>query len=110
MVGLELSHQESNSSDVSGVARGIPPSEGGRDGTSLNFGSEIDVERSKHLGLGPHNTREVVRLNPVPEVFDLRTSRPDVGQDTSSRIERTKVNSNHGGPIVPAFKRRKLFL
>ena len=33
MIDLEPRHQERNPSDVSGVAREIPPSEGGRDST-----------------------------------------------------------------------------
>ena len=45
MVGLGPKHQEYNSSDVSGVAREIPPSEGGRGGTSLNVGNDIDGEK-----------------------------------------------------------------
>ena len=65
MVGLRPSHQECNSSDVSGVARELPPSEGGRDGTSLNVGNDIVEKKPEHAGLGPHDVREVVRVNPL---------------------------------------------
>ena len=61
MVGLGTSPQECDSYDMSGVARENSPSEGGRDGTSLNVGSDIVGEETKHSGLGPHNAREVVR-------------------------------------------------
>ena len=44
-----------------------PPSEGGRDGTSLNVGSDIVGKKLKHSGLRPHNAREVVRENPPSE-------------------------------------------
>ena len=107
MVGLGPSYQECDSYDVSGVAREIPPSEGGRNDTSLNVGTDIVGKKPKHSGHGPHNAREVLRLNTVGEVFELRNSPPDVAQDMSSRIERAKVTSNHGESIVPAFKRRR---
>ena len=45
MVVLRPSHQEFNSSDVSGVAREIPPSVGGRGGTSLTVGNDIVGEK-----------------------------------------------------------------
>ena len=45
IVGLRPSHQEYNFSNVSGVAREIPPSEGGRYGTSLNVGNDIVGEK-----------------------------------------------------------------
>ena len=93
MVGLGPKHQEYNSSDVSGVAREIPPSEGGRDGTSLNVGNDIDGEKPECSGLGPDAVREVVRVNPLGEVFELRNTSPDVVQDMSSRIERAKMNT-----------------
>ena len=108
MVGLRPSHQECNSSDVSGVAREIPPSEGGRDGTSLNVGNEIVGNKPKHSELGPHNVRDVVRENPLGKVFELRNYSPDVAQDMSSRIERAMVYINYGGPTVPASRRRKV--
>ena len=89
---------------MSGVARKIPPSEGGSNGTSLNVGIDIVGEKPNHLGQGPHNAREVVRLNTLGEVFELRNSPLDVSQDMISHIDRAKVNSNHGDPIVPAFE------
>ena len=49
---------------MSGVARENQPSEGGRDGTSLNVGIDIVGKMPKHSGLGPHTVREVLRLNP----------------------------------------------
>ena len=110
MVGLGPRHQECNSSDLSGVARKILPSEGGRGGTSLNVGNDIVGEKPECLGLGPNNVREVVRVNPLGEVFELRNTSPDVAQDMSSRIERAKMNSNHGDFAVPASKRRKVSL
>ena len=64
MAGLGPSHHECNSSDVSGVARENPPSEGGCNGTSLNVNFDIVGEKPKHSGLGLHNVREVVRLSP----------------------------------------------
>ena len=109
-VGLERKYQECNSFDVSGVAREISPSEGGRDGTSLNVGNDIVVEKPKHSGLGPHNAREVVCRNPLGEMFELRNSPPDVFHDTISRIERAKINSNHRDPTVPASRWRKVSL
>ena len=48
MVGLGPSHQEYNSSDEGGVARDIPPREDGRNGTSLNVGTNIGGEKPKH--------------------------------------------------------------
>ena len=48
MTGLRPSHQEFNSSDVIWVAREVPPSEGGRDGTSLNVGNDIVGKKPKH--------------------------------------------------------------
>ena len=45
MVGLGPSHQECDSYDVSGVAREISPSEGGRVGTSSNVGFDIVGEK-----------------------------------------------------------------
>ena len=108
MVGLGSKHQEYNSSDVSGVAREILPSEGGRGGTSLNVGYDIDGKKPKHSGLGPDDVREVVRENPLGEVFELRNSSPDVVQDMSSRIERAMVDNNYGYPAVPASRRRKV--
>ena len=110
MIGHGPRHQECNSSDVSGVAREIPPSKGGRDGTSLNVGNDIVVENPEHAGLGPHDVREVVRVNPLGGVFELRNTSPDVVQDMSSRIERAKINSNHGEPTFPASRRRKVSL
>ena len=82
MVGLGSRHQGSNYSDVSGVAREIPPSEGGRNGTSLNVG--IDIIGVGHSGQGPHNAYEVIRVNSLGEVSELRKSPPDVAQDMSS--------------------------
>ena len=52
MVGLRPSQEECDSSDVSGVAREISPSEGGSNGTSLNVGIDIVGEKPKHLGQG----------------------------------------------------------
>ena len=94
MVGLGSSNLESNAADVSKVAREIRPSEGGRDGTSLNVGSGIIGEKPNHSGLGPHNARELVRVNLLGEVFELRNSPPDVVQDICSRTERNMVNCN----------------
>ena len=104
MVGLGPRHQEYDSYDVSGVAREISPSEGGRDGTSLNVGNDIVVEKPKHSGLGPHNAREVVCRNPLGEMFELRNSPPDVFHDTISRIERAKIISNHRDPTFPTSR------
>ena len=98
-------HQECNSSDVSGVAREISQSEGGRDGTSLNVGNDIVGEKPEHAGIGSHDVREVVRVNPREGVFELHNYPPDVVQDMGSRTERAMVNSNNEDPIVPAFKR-----
>ena len=70
MVGLGPSLHECNSSDVSWVARKIPPSEGGRDGTSLNIGNEIVGDKPEHAGLGAHGVRGVVRVNPLGKVFE----------------------------------------
>ena len=110
MVELGPRHQECNSSDVSGVALNISPSEGGRDGTSLNVVNDIVIEKPKHSGLDPHNAREVVRENPLGEVFELHNSSPDVVQDMSSRKERAMVDNNYGEPTVPAFRRRNVSL
>ena len=61
MIGLGTSHEECNSSGVSGVAREIPPIESSRDGTSLSVINDIVGEKPKHSGQGPHNARELVR-------------------------------------------------
>ena len=99
MIGIGPSHQECNSFDVSGVAREITPSEGGRDSISLNVGNKTVVKMPKHSGLVLHDVREVVRVNSLGELFELRNSPPDVAQDMSSRTERAKANSNHGSPL-----------
>ena len=65
MVGLGFTHQECNSSDVTGVAREIPTSEIGRDGTSLNLGNDIVGKKPENAGLGPQDLREMVRVNPL---------------------------------------------
>ena len=110
MVGLVPKHQECNSSDVSAVARENTQSKGGRGGTSLNVGNDIDGEKPVCSGLGPDTVREMVRVNLLGEVFELHNTSPDVVQDMSSRIERAKMNSNHGDSTVPASKRRKVSL
>ena len=61
---------------MSGVAREIPPSKGGRDGTSLNVDNDIVGEKPEHAGLCPHGVREVVRVNPLGVVFKLRNTSP----------------------------------
>ena len=91
---------------MSGVAREIPLSEGGRDDTSLNVCNDIVGEKPEHAGLGPHDVREMVRRNPLGEMFELHNSPSDVVQDMSSRTERAKVNNNYEDLIVPAFERR----
>ena len=48
MVGLGPSHQGFNPSDASVVAREIPPSEVGRDGTTLNVGNDIVGDTPRH--------------------------------------------------------------
>jgi hypothetical protein len=48
MVGLGPSHQGFNPSDVSVVAREIPPKEVGRDGTTLNVGNDIAGDTPRH--------------------------------------------------------------
>ena len=107
MIVLGPKHQECNSSDVSGVAREISPSKGGRNVTSLNVGIDIVGEKPKHSGQGPHNAREVVRVNLLGEVFKKRNSSSDVVQDMSSRIERVMIDSNYGDPTVLSSRRRK---
>ena len=106
MVGLGPRHQGSNSSDVSGVAGDSSPSEGGRDGTSLNVGNDIVGKQPEHSGQGPHDACEVVRVNPLGKVFELRNTSPDVAQDMSYRTERAKITVNYRDPTVPAFERR----
>ena len=108
--GLGPRHYECNFIDVSGAAREIPPSEGGRDGTSLNVGNDIHGETPDQSGLGPQNEREVVRVNPLVEVFELRNSSAYVVQDKSYRIERAKIIGRHRYPTVPASRRRKVSL
>ena len=93
---------------ISAVAREITQSEGGRGGTSLNVSNDIVGEKPECLGLGPNNVREVVRVNPLGEVFELRNTLPDVAQDMSSRIEPAKMNINHGDSDVPASRRRRV--
>ena len=110
MVGSGPSHQGCNPSYVSGVERENPPSEGGRDGTSLNVGNDIVGKKPKHSGLGIHNAREMVCENSLGEVFELHNSLPDVVQDMSSRIERATIDRNYGDPTVPAFRRLKVSL
>ena len=77
------------------------PSAVGREGTTLNVGSDIVGETPLSSGLGPYNVSGVALLNPLGEVFELRNTSPDVDQDISSRIERTATSSNHGDTIVP---------
>ena len=91
---------------MSGVAREISPSEGGRDGFSLNVGNGIVDEKPEHAGLVPHDVRELVRVNPLGEVFEVHNSSPEVVRDIISRTERAKVKSNYGNPGVPVFKSR----
>ena len=110
MVGLEPRHHVCYFSDVSGVARKIPPSEGGRDGTSLNVGNDIVGEKPEHAGIDPHGVNEVVRVNPLGEVFELHNSSPAVVQDMIYRIERGKMNRKYRDPTVPASSRRKVSL
>ena len=50
MVGSGPSHQGCNPSDVSEVAREIPPTEGGRNDTSLNVGNDIVGNKPEHSG------------------------------------------------------------
>ena len=88
------------------MARKIPRSEGGRDGTSLNVGNDIVGKKPKNLGLDPHNEREVVRENSLSEVFELRIYPPDVAQDMSSRIEHAMTIINYMDPTVPTFEKR----
>ena len=68
-LGLGPNHHEYNFSDVSEVALANPQREGGRDGTSLNVGSDIIGENPKHSGRGSHNAREVVNYFSLGEVF-----------------------------------------
>ena len=98
MVGLRASHPESNSHDVSAVARKIPQSEGSRDGTSLNVGKDMNVKQPENAGQGPLNASEVVCVHPLGEVFELHNSPPDIARDMSSRIERAKTSSNYRKP------------
>ena len=78
MVDLGPSHQECNSSDASRVAREFPPSKGGRDVTSLNVNNDVVGDKPDHAGLGPHDVREVIRVNPLGEEFELHKSSPYV--------------------------------
>ena len=110
MVGLLPKHKERNSYDVSGVAREIPPSEGGQDGTSLNVGYDLVGNKPKNSRLDPHNAREVIRENPLGKVLELRNSSPDGIQYMIYRIERALIYSNYGNPTVPASRRRKVSL
>ena len=110
IVVLRPRHQECNSADVSAVAREISPSEGGRDGTSLNVGNNITGKKPKHSALGRNNTREVVRGNLLGEVFELRNSSPDVVRYMSSRIEPDMIDSNYGDPTVPDLRRHNVYL
>uniref|UniRef100_A0AAV1U5J8 Uncharacterized protein n=1 Tax=Peronospora matthiolae TaxID=2874970 RepID=A0AAV1U5J8_9STRA len=95
-----------------GVVGDTPYSVGSREGNTPNVSNDtvgdvdndIDGEMPLNVGLGPHNAREVVGLNPLGEAFELRDTSPDVGQDISSRIERTMVGSNHGDNIVPTLR------
>ena len=50
MVVLGPRNHECSSYNVSGMAREFTPSEGGRDGTSLNVCNDIICERPKHSG------------------------------------------------------------
>ena len=70
---LGPSHQECNSSDVSGVARKISQIEGGRNRTSLNVGNDIIGEYTKQSGQGPHYAREVGSLKSMGEVLSYVT-------------------------------------
>ena len=63
LFGLWPSNIVRNSSDVSGLAREIPPSEDGRNSTSLNVRIDIVGEEPNYSGLDLHNARKVVSLN-----------------------------------------------
>ena len=70
IIGLGPSHHIYNSSDVITLARENPPSESGRDSTSLNVGIDIVGKNLRHfLGLSPHNAGKVVLLDRLGEVF-----------------------------------------
>uniref|UniRef100_A0AAV1VI05 Uncharacterized protein n=1 Tax=Peronospora matthiolae TaxID=2874970 RepID=A0AAV1VI05_9STRA len=84
-----------------GVVGDTPYSVDGREGTTPNVGNDVIGETPLNWGLGPHIIRGVARFNPLGEVFELCNTSPDVGQDKSSRIERTMVGSNHGDNVVP---------
>ena len=43
---------------MSGVTCEIPPSKGGRDGTSLNVGCDIVGKKPEHAGLVPHDVHK----------------------------------------------------
>ena len=51
----------------------IPPSEGGRDGTSLNVGKDIVGKQPENSGQGLLNASEVVCDNPLGEVLSYIT-------------------------------------
>ena len=68
--------------------------------------NDVAEEKLRYSGLDPHKSREVVRLNSLGEVSELRHSPTDVSQDMSSRIVCDIVDSNYGDPIVPACNRR----
>ena len=79
---------------MSKVAREIPPSEGSRDGTSLNVDNEIVGKIPEHSKLRPHEARKVTRLNTLGEILELYNSLLDVAQAMRSLVERTRIHSN----------------
>ena len=58
----------------------ISPSKGGRDDTSPNVGIDIVGKNPEHLGQDPQDACDVVRINSLSEVFELRKSLPDVAK------------------------------
>ena len=110
MVSLGPSFQGCDSFDVCVVGRENAPSAVGREGTTLNVGNDIVGETPLSSWLGPYNISGVALLNPLGEVFELRKTSPDVGQDISSRIERTTTSSSHGDTIVPTTEGCKVSL
>ena len=86
------------------VARENSPSAVGHEGTTLNVGDDIVGETPLSSGLGPYNVSGMALLNPLGEVFELRSTSPDVDQNISSRIERTTSSSNHRDTIFPTLE------
>ena len=90
MVGLGLSHQGFNPSDVSVVAREIPPIEVGRDGTTLNVGNDIVGDTPRNPEMSSTDACAAAHKLPQNDVgckYDSLNVGNDIVGDTPRNLE-----------------------